>query len=52
VCQLRHALDVGECPDGVRRDREGDDARAVAQRPLEVVEIEGRVVVDVREDDA
>jgi len=51
VRQLRHALDVRERPDGVRRDREGDDARAAAQLPLEVVEIERRVVVDVREDD-
>src|SRR5581483_157583 len=42
---------VGQRADGVGREREGDDARAVAELALEVVEVERRVVVDVGEAD-
>src|SRR5207248_9783401 len=58
VCPRERARVVGELhdppyvrdrADGVRSDREGDDARAVAQLRLEVVEVERRVVVDLDE---
>src|SRR6266511_721609 len=41
---------VGRRADGVRCKREGDDLRPLGQLPLEIVEVERRVVVDV--DDA
>ena len=51
VRELDDAPDVRERADRVRRDRESDDARALAQLPLEVAEVERRVVVDVDEAD-
>ena len=51
VCELDDAPNVGERADCVGCDGERDDARAVGELPLEVVEIERRVVVDVDEAD-
>jgi len=49
VCELDYAAHVCHGADGVGCDRERDDARAVRELPLEIAEIEGRVVVDVDE---
>ncbi len=49
VRELDDAADVRERADGVRCDREGDDARAAVEVALQVVEVDGRVVVDVDE---
>ncbi len=51
VRELRDPRHVRARADGVRGDREGDDARPVGQLPLEVVQVERRVVADVREPD-
>ena len=40
---------VGDRADRVRGEREGDDARSVGELPLEVVEVEAAVLVDVDE---
>ena len=49
--ELGDARDVDERPDRVRRDREGDHLRPLRQLPLEVVEVEPALVVDVHEAD-
>ena len=49
--ELDDARDIGERADGVRRERERDDARAVGELPLEVVVVERRVVVQLDEAD-
>ena len=49
VRELDDAADVGERADGVRCDREGDDARAAIDAALQVVEVERRVVIEVDE---
>ena len=51
VRELDDPPDVRQRADRVRRDRERDDARALVQQPLQVVEVERRVVVDVDEVD-
>jgi hypothetical protein len=43
VRQLDHTRRVGHRPEGVRGEREGDDAGSIRQLSLEVVEVEGRV---------
>jgi hypothetical protein len=45
--QLDHTRCVGRRPEGVRGEREGDDASSLGQLSLEVVEVEGRVRVDL-----
>ena len=51
VRELGDAPRVGQRSDRVRREREGDDARAVGELPLEVVVVERRVVGDLDEAD-
>jgi hypothetical protein len=51
VRELGDLRDLGDRPDGVRGPRVGNDARAVAELPLEVVEVEGAVVADAGEAD-
>ena len=53
VCELDDAAHVGSRSHRVGRDREGDDARAIAQLGGEVVVVEREVVVelDVAHDD-
>ena len=50
--ELDDALRVRRRAERVRGEREGDDAGAVRQLPLEVVEVERRVLVDLDEADA
>ncbi len=49
VRELDDLPDVRQRADRIRGDRERDDARAIGQLPLEVVEVERRVVADVDE---
>ena len=49
--ELDDAPRIGERADGVRREREGDHARPVGELPLEIVEVHGRVVVQLDEAD-
>ena len=49
VCELGDAGRVDERAGCIRREREGDDARAVAELSLEVVEVQRRVVVHLDE---
>ena len=51
VCEFGDAADVGAGADGVGGNRERDDARAVREFPLEILEIERRVVLDLDEAD-
>ena len=52
VRQLDYTRRVGHRPEGVRGEREGDDAGSIRQLALEVVEVEGRVRVDFDKADA
>src|SRR5581483_10558488 len=52
VCELDDPRDLGRRAEGVRGEREGDDACAAAQLPLEVGEVERRVLKDLDEADA
>jgi hypothetical protein len=49
--ELDDAPGVGQRSDRVRGDRERDDTGAVGELPLEVIEVEGGVVVDIDEPD-
>jgi hypothetical protein len=51
VGELDDPVDVGQRPDRVRGDRERDDPGAIAELALEVLEIEGGVVMDLHEPD-
>ena len=51
VRQLDDAVRVGQRARGVRGEWEGDDPRPLGELPLEVVEVERRVVADVDEAD-
>ena len=51
VRELDDPRRVRHRPEGVRGEREGDDAGPVGQLSLEIVEVEGRVVVDLDEAD-
>src|SRR3712207_53969 len=50
--ELGHTTRVDDAAEGIRRERERDDARAFAQRAVEVVQVERPVVADVDEPDA
>jgi hypothetical protein len=52
VGQLGHPRDVDERTDRVRGPRERDNARAVREQRLEVLEIQRRIVADLREEHA
>ena len=51
VREIGDAADLGERAHRVGGDRKGDDPRPVGELPLQVVEVERRVLVDVDEAD-
>ena len=47
--QLHDARDVGESAHGIRGDGERDNSRAVGELAFQILQVERRVLVDLRE---